>query len=117
MTRVASFCAFVSFLLPYSCAFVLESRLLSSASLSVSISKNTLGVKNSITLLDKKCLGLRPRRITLTHSSTCRVRSPCVSLSSSSGSGEDFIKSQRLDALDEAELFMQAGESYLPFGA
>ena len=39
---------------------------------------------------------------------TCNLMSP--------GSGEDFVRSQRIDDLDEAELFMQAGESYIPYG-
>jgi hypothetical protein len=45
-----------------------------------------------------------------------RFVKPVFMVSPESGSGEDFVKSQRLDVLDEAELLMQAGESYLPFG-
>ena len=37
-------------------------------------------------------------------------------LQSSFASGEEFVKSQQLDALDEVDLLMQSGESYLPLG-
>ena len=107
-------------IVPHAYSFGIQS-VGSKFTLITTMSKN--GVENcKVSVLNRQQEGrsnfrsIITRRPSLASLHTFKWSNSIIMRSRDSGTGEEFVRSQRLDELDEAELMMQLGETYLPFG-